>query len=554
MFSSWDDHTVVELKQSCKDRGLSSTGVKAQLIERLEAFERGEEAEVSPRVRSRSASKKRNTATTNEEVASPRKSTTPRGSSKKKKQEDQQHQEKDVTTPTSGSKKKRGQQREEEEEAIEFGGAFGAAFIMLASHATLYYLWISWKFYGAQLTYPSGVSDTLPWLQRMWQHIATGAAPNWEAALTYGAFIVMQAGLAVIIPGLKMRGLPVKHLGGIRLEYNCNGIWTWYATLIIMAALHFTGTWRLSSVYHNFGPLMTVAMLTQDAISIITYVGAFITKTTHRMSGNHVYDFFMGAPLHPRLGPLDLKMWAEVREAWVLLFLLTCSAAAHQYEVIGRVTPQMWFMILAHFLYTNACHKGEECIPTTWDIFHEKWGWMLIFWNGAGVPYVYCFQSWFIATHDPQDIYVPNWAVLALTVWLLTAYYFWDTIQRQRNSFRMKLNGSFVPRYTFPYFPAGIINPETASYIKTKTGSLLLTDGLWAYGRKLHYTADVAMALSWGLICGFTHILPYFYCFFFLLMITHRTTRDIARCEKKYGDDWVRYKQAVPWLFIPYVF
>jgi len=32
--------------------------------------------------------------------------------------------------------------------------------------------------------------------------------------------------------------------------------------------------------------------------------------------------------------------------------------------------------------------KGEECIPVSWDIFHEKSGFMLIFWNYAGVPFV----------------------------------------------------------------------------------------------------------------------------------------------------------------------
>lgn len=32
--------------------------------------------------------------------------------------------------------------------------------------------------------------------------------------------------------------------------------------------------------------------------------------------------------------------------------------------------------------------KGEECIPQTWDMFHEKWGFMVIFWNFAGVPFV----------------------------------------------------------------------------------------------------------------------------------------------------------------------
>ena len=65
----------------------------------------------------------------------------------------------------------------------------------------------------------------------------------------------------------------------------------------------------------------------------------------------------------------------------------------------------MAFMILATWLYLNAwcviikffssfslmhvCSgKGEECIPQTWDMYHEKWGFMVIFWNFAGVPFV----------------------------------------------------------------------------------------------------------------------------------------------------------------------
>jgi delta24(24(1))-sterol reductase len=56
----------------------------------------------------------------------------------------------------------------------------------------------------------------------------------------------------------------------------------------------------------------------------------------------------------------------------------------------------MYFMILAIGLYVNACQKGEQCIPGTWDIFHEKFGWMIVFWNTARVPFFYCTQSLFV--------------------------------------------------------------------------------------------------------------------------------------------------------------
>ncbi len=397
---------------------------------------------------------------------------------------------------------------------------------------------------------PDGGADLLPFLRRLGGHVVEDAAPTWRAAGIYWGFLGAQALFAVALPGIRMKGLPIPHEGGRQLEYRVNGIWAWYATLIGVAGLHLSGLFPLQTVGEHFGPLMTVAILSGNAVALATYVGGLYGGRAHRLSGNHVYDFFMGSVLNPRLGALDLKMWAEIRVAWIMLFLLTASAAATQYAEHGVVSTPMIFMLVAHGLYTNACMKGEECIPTTWDIFYEKWGWMLIFWNFAGVPFVYAFNSWYLAGRDPFSHSLPY--TVGCFALLFVSYYVWDTSQSQRNRFRMQRRGTFVKRRAFPQLPWGTLKePRT---LQTAQGNELLIDGWWRYARKIHYTADVGMALSWGLICGFDHFLPFFYVTFFVLMIAHRARRDITRCRAKYGEDWDRYVAEVPHLFVPGVF
>jgi len=83
---------------------------------------------------------------------------------------------------------------------------------------------------------------------------------------------------------------------------------------------------------------------------------------------------------------------------------------------------------------------------------------------------------------------------------------------------------------------------------------MLLTGGWWAYARKIHYTADLMMALSWGLITGVQSFIPYFYVTFFVFVLVHRVSRDMERCARKYGEDWEEYCRKVPYIFIPGVF
>jgi Delta24(24(1))-sterol reductase len=171
--------------------------------------------------------------------------------------------------------------------------------------------------------------------------------------------------------------------------YNCNALGCIYTTIVTAAVLHLTNTFRLTEIIDNYGHIMTVAIIVGFAVSFGMYFLTLAFGEPMRMSGNFLYDVFMGACLNPRIGSVDLKMWLEVRIPWVIVFFLAVSGSCKQYEEYGYVTPvssttaglrlrssrrpqNMAFMVLATWLYLNACGKAEECIPQTWDMFHEK--------------------------------------------------------------------------------------------------------------------------------------------------------------------------------------
>jgi delta14-sterol reductase/lamin-B receptor len=91
-------------------------------------------------------------------------------------------------------------------------------------------------------------------------------------------------------------------------------------------------------------------------------------------------------------------------------------------------------------------------------------------------------------------------------------------------------------------------------FLHTKRGTRLLVSGWWGLARKINYTGDWLVTLSWCLLCGFKSPVPYFQALYFAILLVHRAVRDDAECAKKYGDDWARYKQAVPYMFVPGLF
>ncbi|KAJ5167092.1 ERG4/ERG24 ergosterol biosynthesis protein [Penicillium canariense] len=415
---------------------------------------------------------------------------------------------------------------------FEFGGSLGCLGLMTGFPLLMWYMWIGATYYDGKLPLPEEGQSWLDFGKHLGHLLYTGAFPHFRAWRIYWTYYLFEA--------------------ACYLKYHCSAYASFYLTISVMAVLHGTGWFPIYTFLDEFGPLMSVAIISGFLASFVTYASAFARGAQHRITGYPIYDFFMGAELNPRLfGILDFKMFYEVRIPWFMMFGLSCAAATRQYERYGYVSGEVLFLVMAHYMYANACSKAEHLITTTWDMYQEKLGFMLTFWNMAGVPMSYCHCTLYLANHDPSVYAWNKYALTALFTSYLFVYWVWDSANSQKNVFRMMERGTWVKRHTFPQLPwQELHNPKT---IVSENGDTILADGWYGLARKVHYSCDMFFAISWGLITGFNSPFPWFYPLFFTVMIAHRAMRDIHKCRTKYGEAWKQYEKQVPYLFIPYV-
>ena len=345
-------------------------------------------------------------------------------------------------------------------------------------------------------------------------------------------WLLFQAVLYVLLPGPRVAGAPLPG-STKRLDYVLNGHAAFWCSIVAVALLDHYRLIDISKLYDDFVPLAVASCVLSLLLSIALYVASFRpAKPLLAKPGNtgiRVYDFFMGRELNPRIYNFDLKYFCELRPGLIGWVCLNLGALAKQQQV----STSMLLVNIFQLQYVWDALYFERSILTTMDITTDGFGFMLAFGDLSWVPFTYSLQARYLASYDSQ---LSTLSLVLITLLHGVGYVVFRGANSQKDKFRRD--------------PQTAIDKGT-TYLQTKRGTKLITSGFWGAARKVNYTGDWLMGLSWCLLCGFGSPIPYFYATYFLVLLIHRALRDDHACAEKYGADWPRYKAQVPCMFVP---
>lgn len=467
---------------------------------------------------------------------------------------------------------------------FEFGGPIGACGIMISLPLVVLGLYYSCN---KEVCLDFATLSSAEALAAFWTKMVAQLPSRWTDLLSTEAvsmtlgWVALQVAFERVLPGEVALGTPLPVPTGSappagavttanamtgkvehRLPYTMSGHLQFWLTLVVLhfgrpiisnlheqqqqasaadSVLQFKGfdpLLDLTAVYDHYAGLIAVAALVSYALSAYLYAASFLPNqilARGGQSGYAVYDFFIGRELNPRVfgGSLDLKQFCELRPGLIGWAVINLSMAYAQYRSSAGISGSMLSVVLFQGIYVWDALYNERAILTTMDITTDGFGFMLTFGDLCWVPFIYSLQARYLVDHDPQLSMV---SLTIITAIHFLGYYIFRSANSEKDAFRANPHA-----------------PEVAhlQYICTKRGTKLLTSGWWGAARKINYTGDWLITLSWCMLCGFSSPIPYFQAIYFAILLVHRAMRDDHACAAKYGADWDEYKRRVPYMFIP---
>ncbi|CAO1625484.1 unnamed protein product [Parajaminaea phylloscopi] len=405
-----------------------------------------------------------------------------------------------------------------------------------------------------------GVSTTVPFFTyALYYYCSEEAGCSFPPSSWQGTFDIMLAGVKnslfdgqawviyfgwyafcvaawALIPGAELEGTELR-TGG-KLTYKINALRTLIAAFVVAFGLiAVKGPASFTFLYDHWVGLITVSLVNSIVQAVYVYARSFESGRLLAKGGNTgnvVYDWFIGRELNPRIGQFDIKYFNELRPGLILWALLDISAACHQYvRLNGTITDSMILVNIFHILYVVDGLYNEPAILTTMDITTDGFGFMLSVGDLTWVPFVYSLQARYLAF---RPVHLGLAASVAILAFNGLGYYIFRVSNGEKNDFR---NGN---------------NKKKLKFMATSSGRKLITSGWWGLVRHPNYLGDLIMGLAWSLPCGFETPVVYTYVLYFLVLLVHRQIRDDEACKEKYGKDWDKYCELVPYRIFPYLY
>ncbi len=376
-------------------------------------------------------------------------------------------------------------------------------------------------------------------------------APSLAAAAAgYLAFVGALFAGSIVLPGIWREGAPQPD--GRRVTYKLSGLVLFLATHIVLAALTAGFGVSLMPIVTHFASLFVVA--NAFALFVVAYLfvrgrrlrsrdpSSFASVDRPAWMPTWLADIWFGVELNPALFGVDLKMFAY-HPSLIGLALCNVAFAYTQYEIYQTITPEMWLYQLFTWSYLLTHYIREDFMLSTWDIIAERFGFMLVWGDLVYVPFLYSMVGWFVlhrgfdgsgagAAHDS----FPIAGLVALAAFHVAAHWIFRGSNWQKDRFKRD-----------PHAPIWGRAPETI-------GGKILVSGFWGIGRKINYSGEIGVYLSFSLCAGFESAWPYFLPCTLLILLVQRAGRDDRRCRNKYGALWEEYCNRARFRMFPLVY
>lgn len=345
------------------------------------------------------------------------------------------------------------------------------------------------------------------------------------ATALFGGFVAYLLVATRLVPGPTRLGARLPD--GTQLTYPMNGFRIFLLTAALLGLGTGLGVVNLAILHEHFWSLFVVANLFSIAHSVLGYLTGSERRERGLLAG-----LWYGTELNPSWLGVDLKVFAY-RPSLVGLAILNASFAAMQYQLYGTISTAMCLYQGFTFFYLASSFQYEHGLLSMWDVIEERFGFMLIWGDYVVVPFFYCIPGWYLI-HDTTPM--PLWAAGGLVCMFVFGFWMFRGANEQKNQFKRD--------------PSALIWGKTPETV----GGRLLVSGFWGIGRKLNYSGEILVYLSFTLTTGFGSWVPYVLNAWLISLLTHRAHRDDKRCRTKYGEVWEAYCRRARFKMVPFIY